>query len=195
MLHKLSVGTADAYAQWLGQTFHFVNNSTRLLALASAYTPYSQAELHSRFIDHAKEERGHEKLLIMDLKALGKTVEDIPELFPTAGLYKSQYYWIEHKSTSAFMGWILVLESVAAYFGPKVLERVTKTHGKSASHFWKVHAIEDQDHIGKAMREVEGLNEADMASFQLNFTHCTEFYISMLSECQQVAVGSLSKAA
>src|ERR1700733_16022871 len=86
-----------AYAFWLGQTYYFARITTRLLIMAGAHFDYSLQQLHLRFIDHAKEERGHEKILIQDLKALDSNIERIPELTSTAGLYQSQFYWIQHQ--------------------------------------------------------------------------------------------------
>jgi len=184
----------DAYAQWLGQTYHFVLNSTRILALASARTPMNQYQLHNRFIDHAKEERGHEVLLLRDLKALGKNIDEIPELAPTAALYKTQYFWIEHRSTDAFMGWVIVLEAFAANYGPGIFKRVMKAHGKEASVFLKVHAEEDQDHIEKAFKQITQLPAENQQETILNFQHCAYYYQTMLKECL-VAVGKSKKAA
>jgi pyrroloquinoline quinone (PQQ) biosynthesis protein C len=177
----------EAYAQWLGQTYHFVLNSTRILALASARAPMDQYALHNRFIDHAKEERGHEVLLLRDLKALGRTIEEIPELAPTAALYKTQYFWIEHRSTDAFMGWVIMLEGYAANYGPGVLKRVVQAHGKEATVFWKVHAEEDQDHIEKALKQITQLPAQHRDETILNFQHCAYYYQMMLKESAGIA--------
>ncbi|MFM6927783.1 MAG: iron-containing redox enzyme family protein [Bdellovibrio sp.] len=176
-----------AYSQWLGQTYHFVIHSTRLLALASARTPMSQYQFHNRFIDHAKEERGHEKMLINDLKALGRDLSQIPEFACTSALYKTQYYYIEHCSTDTFMGWVIMLEAFASNFGPGILKRVTKAHGKDASVFWKVHAEEDQDHIQKAFKQVSQLPDSHQAETILNFQHTANHYLNILKECAAVA--------
>ena len=176
-----------AYSQWLGQTYHFVVHSTRILALASARTPMNQYSFHNRYIDHAKEERGHEKMLINDLKALGRDISQIPEFACTSALYKTQYYYIEHCSTDIFMGWVIMLEAFASNFGPGILKRVTKAHGKEASVFWKVHAEEDQDHIQKAFKQVSQLPDSYQAETILNFQHTANYYLNILKECAAVA--------
>jgi thiaminase len=178
----------EHYAQWLGQTYHFVVHSTRILALASARTPMKQFDLHQRFIDHAKEERGHEKLLISDLKCLGSSIEQIPEFSSTSALYKTQYYYIDHVSVSALMGWVAMLEGFAANFGPQILERVVKAHGASASHFLKVHSVEDQEHIQKAMVQIHQLPPELQADAIINFRYCAHYYQTMLSECSNVTL-------
>lgn len=172
-----------AYSEWLAQTYFFVVNSTRILALAGARTPLSQNELHQRFIEHANEEKGHEKLLLKDLTELKRTINTFQEKAPTAALYKTQYFWIEHRTTDAFMGWVVVLEAFAAKFGPYIYSRTKKAHGEKASLFLKVHAHEDQDHIEKAYKEINNLPKEFQNETVLNFLHCAEFYKSMLRQC------------
>jgi hypothetical protein len=173
----------EAYADWLSQTYYFVINSTRILALASARTPMDQYSLHNRFIDHAREERGHEILLVRDMAALKKEFHEFPEKASTAALYKTQYYWIEHKSTDAFMGWVVLLEAFAATSGPNILQRVNKAHGEKACFFWKVHAAEDQDHIEKAFKQIALIPNSQQQDTVMNFKHCANYYRSMLIEC------------
>ncbi|MEN0059394.1 MAG: iron-containing redox enzyme family protein [Bdellovibrio sp.] len=177
----------EAYCQWLGQTYHFVIHTTRILALASARTPMNQYQFHNRFIDHAKEERGHEKMLVNDLKNLGRTIAEYPEFASTGALYKAQYYCIEHRSPDVFMGWVTMLEAFASNFGPEILTRVTKAHGKDATVFWKVHAEEDQDHIQKAFKQVADLPETNQEETIQNFIHSANYYINMLQDCAAAA--------
>lgn len=176
-----------AYSQWLGQTYHFVVHSTRILALASARTPMSQYQFHNRFIDHAKEERGHEKMLLNDLEALGRDISQIPEFANTSALYKTQYYYIEHCSTDTFMGWVIMLEAFAANFGPSILKRVANAHGKEASVFLKVHSEEDQDHIQKAFKQVSQLPDSHVEQTIQNFQHTADYYLGILKDCAAVA--------
>ena len=176
----------EAYSQWLAQTYHFVIHTTRILTLASARTPMEQYSLHNRFIDHAKEERGHEKMLVNDLKHLGRDVEKYSESAWASALYKTQYYCLEHQSTRAFMGWVVFLEAFAADFGPAILERVTKAHGKEASVFWKVHAEEDQDHVQKAFKQIDDIPELERQATIDNFVHSASFYVNMLKDCQSL---------
>src|SRR5687768_1654676 len=69
---------AKAYALWLAQTYYMVSHSTRLVAMAGAYVPVGNESLHGRFVDHSKEERGHQKVCIADMKELGFKLTDFP---------------------------------------------------------------------------------------------------------------------
>jgi len=145
----------DAYASWLAQTNEYVMHGTRILALTAGHFPMDKTPLAARFIQHATEEKGHEKLLLNDAKALGKELSDLPVLPEAEAFHKSVYYWIYHARPGVIMGWILFLEGVAIRTGPMAFERAVKVHGKATS-FLRVHTQEDPDHVDKAF-EVLGL--------------------------------------
>jgi hypothetical protein len=173
-----------AYAQWLAQTYYFANTTTRLLALASAYTDYDRYALHNRFLDHAKEERGHEKMLINDLKAIDMKLENFPENYPAAGLYQSQYYWIQQHTPLAFFGYIIMLEGVGALHCGRAYQRVVKAFGEKAGVFLKVHSQDDVDHIEKAMKQILEMPKSVEPFILRNFEHSTNFYLKLLVEAK-----------
>jgi hypothetical protein len=167
---------ARQYGTWLWQTHYFVCHSTRLLALAASRFPVAQAKLHSRFISHASEEKGHEFLALKDYEVLKKMNPGLPdrieELPSTQLFYQSQYYWIEHRDPASFFGYILVLESMASVFGRFAFELVRDAHGEKAATFLRVHAEEDPDHIKKALESIAQLsrdsNELIVANLKLS---------------------------
>lgn len=174
----------QAYGDWLSQTYYFVNETQTLLSLAAARSE-KNSKLQARFIEHAGEEKGHDKLLLLDLKGLGGTPEQHPELPATSSFYQAQYYWIDNKDPRAFFGYIILLEGLAAMYGPKMCEAVTKAHGKPAAHFLRVHSEEDVDHIEKAIQEVENFDELTYRAVVKNFEHAAACYRWMLSEVTQ----------
>ncbi len=173
---------ARAYGLWLAQTYQMVNHSTRLVALAGAYTPIDKNELHARFVDHAKEERGHQLICIADLKALGKTLADFPCLFQSAAMYQIQYYWVQHRGAVSFFGYTLALECLAAAFGARVHDRVVRAHGESAARFLKVHSEADLEHTEMAFRALEKLSASERELVQENLELSANLYRSMLDE-------------
>jgi hypothetical protein len=134
-------------------------------------------------------------MLLNDLSALGRSIVEIPELAPTAALYGAQYHVIEHVSTSAFMGWVAMLEGFASRCGPNILARVIESHGEDAAVFLKVHSVEDQVHIEKAMRHIDSLPLEHQGAAVWNFKHSAYFYKSMLVECSSKAAKNLRQAA
>ncbi len=165
------------YAMFLRQTYSFVCHSTRLLCLTAANTDHQG--FHNRFLDHALEEKSHEKLLEKDFRSLGVDLHSLPELLPTKGVYQTQYYWIEHVHPLSLFGYILLLEGLAVEAGKEVYQKTKAAHKDSACNFLRVHVVADEDHLPKAFQtleectpqELEIINEAlDMtASFYHEF--------------------------
>lgn len=135
-----------AYAHWLAQSYYYVSHTSRLLALAAGRLGPSEAAMHSRFLNHLAEERGHEKLCSNDLKALGFKPEDFRELPQTSCLYHSVYFLIEHGHPSAILGYAMVLEGVSASKGDRLVRTLNELYGKAATGFLRLHAEADKEH-------------------------------------------------
>jgi hypothetical protein len=179
-----------AYAEWLAQTYYMVNHSTRLVALAGAYAPFTDENMHCRFIDHAKEERGHALIAISDMKKLGYSLEDFPSLTSSDCMYQVQYYWIQHRGAVAFFGYTLALESLAAEIGTEVYQKVLKAHGEKATVFLKIHTLDDVGHMEKAMKQLSHLKEDEKALVAENLKISASIYRNMLIDIKNAASSS-----
>jgi hypothetical protein len=175
------------YAEWLAQTYYMVNHSTRLVALAGAYTPLDKNTLHARFVDHSKEERGHQLIAVSDINALGYDLKDFPCLPPSACMYQVQYYWIQHQGVASFFGYTLALESLAIEFGPEVYRRVCAAHGKKAAKFLECHSDADVDHMKKAEQEISKLSQEELTLATRNLQLSASLYRAMLTEIKHTA--------
>lgn len=176
----------NVYGNWLAQTYFFVRYSTRFLLLVGGRLNPDETRLHMRFIQHANEEKGHEKMLMTDLQNLGMKISQFSELCSTSGFYQSQFYWIEHVEPLSFFGYIILLEGIAAKFGALAFEKTEKTHGVKASNFMKVHAQEDPDHLEKALKEIASLDEKTVQHIEKNFNQAADLYAMMLKQiCNQ----------
>lgn len=71
--------------------------------------PRSEGAVRDYYIEHLAEERGHDEMLLDDLKRLGVT--DVPPSFFAAQLAGSQYYIIAHEHPAMLLGYMLALES------------------------------------------------------------------------------------
>ena len=173
-----------AYAMWLTQTYHMVCYSTRLVALAGAWCPIDKASLHARFVDHSAEERGHDRVCLTDMKALGYTINDFPELYQSAAMYQIQYYWIQLRGPTSFFGYTLALECLAEAFGPQCYKAVVEAHGPQAGKFWKLHSEADLEHTEVAFGHVEKLTPEEQQLVKENLQLSSEIYRAMLREAQ-----------
>lgn len=151
---------ADAYANWLAQTYYYVTHSTRLLTAAAARMPFDMlgSKLHYRCAAHVAEEKRHELLAIHDLNVLGYKLDSFPELPATKLFYEPQYMKIERIDPIALFGYILVLEALASTHGQAHTARVVAAHGSQAATFLKLHSTEDPDHVTKALESLASLN-------------------------------------
>jgi len=174
----------EAYAMWLVQTYQMVNHSTRLVALAGAYVDFTQNDLHARFVDHSKEERGHQLIAVSDLKVMGYSLTDFPCLASSAAMYQIQYYWIQHRGASSFFGYTMALECLSATFGSTLYRRVLAAHGAKGTQFLKVHSEDDIDHIQKAFKQIDKLSNEEKALVLENLEISAELYRTMLSDIQ-----------
>lgn len=174
----------EFYSAWLSQTYFFAKDTTRLLMLCGSHLSRDYQSLHTRFIEHVNEERGHEFLLLRDLKTLGFKIEEFAELPITAGFYQSQYYWIQHRSPFAFFGYILALEALGSEYGTLIYKKVQAAFGASATTFLRVHAEEDVDHTKKAYEALNAIPEQALGLVRENFNLCVGFYGSIIQECK-----------
>lgn len=164
------------YGNWLAQTYYFVCHSTRLLAAAASRFGTERNDLHLRFLEHTREERGHENLALNDLSQLGLSIEQFPELPATQAFYQTQYYWIEHISPVSFFGYILCLEAFSIGGGNAIYEGACQAFGEKAAVFLKVHVKEDVDHVEKAFQQLEQFAPAERQAIIGNLKLSCDLY-------------------
>ncbi|HVK61458.1 MAG TPA: iron-containing redox enzyme family protein [Bdellovibrionales bacterium] len=184
VLHSYPWQDPRAYGMWLAQTYHMVTHTTRLLALAGASFPIEQTRLHNRFVDHSKEERGHEKVCIQDIKALGYELSDFPKLYQSEVMYQIQYYWIQHRNPVSFFGYTLALECLAERFGAPVGKMLIEKHGMEATKFVRLHSEDDIEHTQESYKLIETMSEHEKALIAENLVLSSSIYRSMVVEAK-----------
>ncbi len=183
----------ETYGIWLKQTYNMVNYSTRLVALAGAWTDLPFDFLHDRFVDHSREERGHPIMCIRDMEHLGFNVDAFPVLYESEAMYQCQYFWIMCKDPASFFGYTLALETLAIEFCDEVYERVSNAHGKKSATFLKLHSGADHEHTASAYKAIAQLNETQIVSALENLKLSCEIYRGMLDRVSELK-GSLKLA-
>ena len=154
----------EAYAQWLAQTYYFVRHTTTFLALVAAhYGPDHRANQYHT-LKHLREEMNHDLLALEDLKALGYSIDQFPELPQTAAFYQTQYYFIEYHGPSTLLGYQMCLEGIAANEAGQIAQTLNKTYGPKPTRFMKSHSAADQEHIVEGF---EGLSKVSPSEAEL----------------------------
>ena len=178
----------DAYAKWLANTYHYAFNSTRIIAMGAGVMPPHLTQISNRFIQHAAEEKGHEKLLENDVKALELSMKDIPVSTEMQLFYRSLYFWVSPAGNPVgLFGWILTLEALAANAGGQILAEVKKYHHPKSCSFLNVHSDADPDHLNKALEAICLLSPAELDVVAESIKIYSESYIRLLSE---ISIGS-----
>lgn len=185
----------EAYLLWLTQSYEYASQSTRILALTAGNFPANKTNLSNRFIQHAAEEKGHEKLLKNDAKQLGFDIQALPVLAEAEAFHKSLYFWIFQGRPSVILGWVLCLECFAVINGPKVFDRVEKKFGKKAASFLFVHAHEDPDHVSKAFEVIKDLSNEDRAEIVHGIRLYAKLYASIYFAIERESVSGNKMAA
>lgn len=171
------------YAEWVAQTYFYVNHSVSLLKVAAEHS--QNREVRERFVEHISEESGHEKLCLNDLKFMGLKIEQFSELLITKEMYEKQYD-IAKQNPTALIGYILALEILAAKILPEIMKTINQAHPISKA-FARVHAEEDQDHITSAFDQFVYMNEYEIKSLQANFDDSLDRYINFLNSIYAVS--------
>ncbi|RYF49581.1 MAG: hypothetical protein EOO38_07560 [Cytophagaceae bacterium] len=172
------------YANLCAQTYYYVAHSTRLLARAASNFGVDNERLHVRFAQHMNEEKSHHLLASHDVKALGYSLDDFPELAATSFFYEAQYFKVERNPFSLF-GYILALEGLAVERGKYIYERSREAHGAAACSFIKVHAEDDISHLQTAFSVIESLSAADSEVVRRCFVQAVYGYGQILASIME----------
>lgn len=175
------------YKEYLAQTYHYVFHSCRLLAYAAALTSSSQSSFYTRALKHLSEESGHDDLAKIDLKRLGSSITEYPELSSTRSMWEPQYYKVMKHGSESLMGYILALEYMVIKCYDEVYKRLQSTYSEKSLNFIRVHVDEDPDHVEKAFKTIEPLSlEKKKVIYQSYVQACFSFE-KLLFECMEVS--------
>lgn len=146
-----------AYAGWLAQQYFLVRHTTRLIALA--ISKCEDSRVRDEYIGHLAGERGHDELLLKDLKALGYEISDFTPYPSTRLMIHNQYFWMNDCSPDSLFGYAQYLEGISIFTVPKVIERL-KAKGCKAVGFLQLHADSDEDHYPEGLQRIRRLGPA-----------------------------------
>lgn len=191
-LRELPWSQKEIYAQYLAQTYYYVNHSERLLALAAARLNNEDSLMQRRFFKHLSEECAHDKLLLRDLSALGFELADFPELPETKMFWETQYFKIEHQDAAVLLGYIYFLEDLACTICPELTKMLTNLYGSKCVVFLKLHGEEDPDHVEKAYDQIKSLSPERQVLISSNYEQSAIAYHQVIAACIR---GASKKAA
>src|SRR3989344_3751788 len=179
----------NAYTHWLAQTYFFVRHTTCFLALSASKWGINRRREQYMALSHLKEESSHDSLLLNDLEKMGVFIDHHEEWPETQAFYQTQYYWIEHVTPAAHLGYAYLLEGIACKKAPIAFKKISKAHGQNTGIFIKVHAEEDPHHFEEGLKFLEQLNETELQAFRECMHQSAFLYSQILSKAKSKAFG------
>jgi hypothetical protein len=172
----------DFYAYWSSQHYFYISHSHPLLKHAIANC--NNLELKKCLEHHAKEEKGHEKWCLADLKALGRDIKGYVEAPQTKALYEEIYEGVNEFGAAAIIGYAIALEGMSAMVCPPLAEILTPLYGAKAVTFISNHAKIDQEHAKDGYDILKFLDEKEqavVAKFIISSIEAYKAYVNNLS--------------
>lgn len=185
-LRRVSWSDSYVYANYLAQTYFYVNHSEKFLALAAALFPNEDRALMRRFFKHLGEESAHDQLLLKDIQSLGYRIEDFSENPETRIFWETQYFKIEHVDPAALLGYIYLLEDLACDICPELTRLLIPLYGEAAVRFLKLHGEEDPDHVEKAFEQIQKLSRERQIIIAQNYEQSAYAYCQMIGAVEQL---------
>ncbi|MFA5583120.1 MAG: iron-containing redox enzyme family protein [Bacteriovoracaceae bacterium] len=194
-LRSLVWDNSEVYADYLAQTYYYVNHSERFLALAAALFKNEDRLLMRRFFKHLGEESAHDQLLLKDIENLGFNIKDFPEHPETKMFWETQYYKIQHEDPATLLGYIYFLEDLACDICPELTKLLLPLFGEKTVRFLKLHGEEDPDHVEKAYEQIMKLAPERQELIAMNYEQSARAYCQMITAVAVARSKKLLKSA
>lgn len=168
----------ELYLGFLTEAYHHVKHTFPLLALAASLT--ADERYQDALFEYMKEERGHEKWILDDIRAVGGNADAVRDGQPGPAcriMVGYSYYAIEHVSPYAFLGSVHVLEGMSVLLADKVANAMKASLGRDAEtgfSYLRTHGSLDQDHVAFFRTLADGFD--DPATQRIVIDHAKLFY-------------------
>ncbi len=146
----------SAYADFLVRLYPIVSNFCPVMATAIGVCADRLPELRRFLYEHVQEERGHENMVLNDLRALGMAdAARVPRrrpVPPAQALLAFNYHGIANEHPGCALGMVYVLEIMSSLYGGKVAQALSRSMGlplASGFSFLDSHASLDEDHMAE----------------------------------------------
>jgi long-chain acyl-CoA synthetase len=150
--HALATGgSRELYLEFLTQAYHHVKHTFPLLCLAATHT--KDEHYQDALFEYMKEERGHDKWILDDIRALGgdaNAVEQGKPAMATQVMVAYAYYSIQWISPYAILGMVHVLEGLSVMLAHKVagaVQRSLAVDGRTGFSYLSSHGTLDIEHV------------------------------------------------
>jgi pyrroloquinoline quinone (PQQ) biosynthesis protein C len=166
------------YLDFLAEAYHHVKHTFPLLALAASRT--SDKRYQDALVEYMEEERGHEKWILDDIRALGGDPDTVRngQGGPACRIMVGYaYYAIEHISPYAFLGSVHVLEGMSVLLADQVADAMKISLGLENDNgfsYLRTHGSLDTEHVAFFRKLVDGFD--DRNTQRIIIDNATLFY-------------------
>ncbi len=156
---------APMYMAFLGQAYHHVRHTCRLLSTAVARCTDRDQRYINALLEYIEEERGHEEWILNDITALGGDAESVRAGqgdMPCRLMVAYVYYAIEHVSPYAMLGMVHVLEGMSAALAGAAAGTLRTSLGIQDGRgfsYLSSHGSLDQEHVAFFRELVNGIDD------------------------------------
>ena len=153
------------YLAFLGEAYHHVKHTFPLLALAASRT--ADGRYQDALLEYMKEEHGHEKWILDDIRTLGGDPDAVSDGEGGAAcriMVAYAYYSIEHVSPYAFLGSVHVLEGMSVMLADQLADAMKASLGLESESdagftYLRTHGSLDTEHVAFFRRLIDGFHD------------------------------------
>ncbi|MFA5951769.1 MAG: iron-containing redox enzyme family protein [Hyphomicrobium sp.] len=158
----------DLYVDFLSQAYHHVRNTFPELALAASLT--RDDTFQDALFEYMEEERGHEKWILDDIRAIAGDAEAVRIRDGKPGqacqiMVGYTYYATQWVSPYAVLGSVHVLEGMSTMLADKAADAIQKaisSSGKDGFSYLRSHGALDIEHVELFKGLVNGITDQNV---------------------------------
>ena len=162
------------YVKFLVVLYPIVSNFCPVMALAAGHAADKNQQIVNYLYDHIYEEKGHEQLVLNDLKRFEVDVTPIAELPavpPVQAMLAFNYYSASYVHPVCVFGMMYVLEIMASVYGGRAARSLAANLNRNSMEgfsFLDSHADLDQDHVIKLRNLFQSFTDESSQAALLN---------------------------
>jgi pyrroloquinoline quinone (PQQ) biosynthesis protein C len=170
----LAGASRQLYLAFLAEAYHHVKHTFPLLALAASRT--ADEAYQDALVEYMEEERGHEKWILDDIRALGGDAEAVRTGAPRPAcriMVAFAYHAIEHVSPYAMLGSVHVLEGISVMLADRVAEAMKMALGRDGEEgfsYLRSHGSLDQEHVAFFRQVADAITDPAVQAIVIDHT-------------------------